>query len=264
LKALITVVERLVTVLTTTTSVIAVAAIIAIITITASLAVTASITITSATTIAAISIAILPIEIWLTYIIFLFILKLSALLTSWAGGRLESWDDCERIAQEKPNDLASLIIGENFLNELVEARVACRGLLDSLVTKERKLAREQLLRRWWLSLNELTLAQLLEEVEVRDIHRGNKTDYLLGLRLAFSDESREVNLWVLRNRVVYDNVELFEWNAARRDISQNQRRDLLLLQLLNSLAELNLGHVANQLNRRHATLLQNHIREIRV
>jgi hypothetical protein len=78
----------------------------------------------------------LSIKIWLTYIVIFLILKLTTLLACWGGRGLESWDHCERVAQEEANDLASLIIREYLLDELVEARVSSCRLLHCLVTEQ--------------------------------------------------------------------------------------------------------------------------------
>jgi hypothetical protein len=97
-------------------------------------------------------------------------------------------------------------------------------------------------------LNELTLAQLLEEVEVCDVHRRYEAYYLLSLRLTLGYKSSEIHLWILWDRVVHHNVELLKRNTTRGYIRENERCDLLLLELLNRLAQLELWHVTDQLN----------------
>jgi hypothetical protein len=59
-------------------------------------------------------------------------------------------------------------------------------------------------------------------------------------------------------------VELLKRNSSRSHVSKNEGHDLLLLNLLNRLAELNLRHVPNQLNRRDATLFEDDISEVSV
>jgi hypothetical protein len=74
----------------------------------------------------------------------------------------------------------------------------------------------------------------------------------------------EVHLRVRWNGVVHYDIEILKWDTSRGHICENEAPDLLLLDLLNSLAELDLRHVAHQLNGGNASLLQNHIGEIRV
>jgi hypothetical protein len=87
---------------TSSTSIIAIPTITAVITITTVITVPAVITtatslaatapIVYTTTIAAITISILTIEVWLTYIVLILILKLRPLLAYWINRRLKSWD----------------------------------------------------------------------------------------------------------------------------------------------------------------------------
>jgi hypothetical protein len=101
-------------------------------------------------------------------------------------------------------------------------------------------------------------------VEVSDVHSSNETDNLLGLRLTFSYETRKINLRISRNGVVDNNVKILKRNATSSDIGQDKRRDLLLLKLLDRLAQLELRNVSDQLNRSDTTLLQDNISKISV
>jgi hypothetical protein len=65
----------------------------------------------------------------------------------------------------------------------------------------------------------------------------------------------EVNFRIRWNGVVYDDIELLKWDTASGDVGKNEAGYLFLLDLLNSLAELNLRHVPNQLNGGNASLL---------
>jgi hypothetical protein len=65
----------------------------------------------------------------------------------------------------------------------------------------------------------------------------------------------EVDLWVRWNRIVYNDVEILKWNTTSGNICKNKARYLLLLDLLNRFAELNLRNVPNQLEGGNATLL---------
>jgi hypothetical protein len=65
----------------------------------------------------------------------------------------------------------------------------------------------------------------------------------------------EVNLGIRWNRVVYNDVEILKWDTTSGDICENEAAYLLLLNLLNRLAELNLWNVPNQLNGGNASLL---------
>jgi hypothetical protein len=74
----------------------------------------------------------------------------------------------------------------------------------------------------------------------------------------------EVHLWVSWNRVVNHYIKLLKGNSTSRYISKNKSGDLALLNLLNSLAQLDLRNVANKFDRWDATLLENHVSEISV
>jgi hypothetical protein len=101
-KPFASIVERVLAVRTSSTSIIAIPTITAVITITTVITVPAVITtatslaatapIVYTTTIAAITISILTIEVWLTYIVLILILKLRPLLAYWINRRLKSWD----------------------------------------------------------------------------------------------------------------------------------------------------------------------------
>jgi hypothetical protein len=74
----------------------------------------------------------------------------------------------------------------------------------------------------------------------------------------------EVHLRVGWNGVVHYDIEVLKRDTSSGHICENEAPDLLLLDLLNSLAEFNLRNVAHQLNGGNTTLFQNHISEIRV
>jgi len=68
-----------------------------------------------------------------------------------------------------------------------------------LVTELVKLAGEDLRRSWRLSLNKLCLSELLQKVEVGNVHRGHEAQDPLGLGLSLGVKALEVYLWICWN-----------------------------------------------------------------
>jgi hypothetical protein len=84
-------------------------------------------------------------------------------------------------------------------------------------------------------------------MEVGEIHGSHKADNLLGLCLALCGKAMEVHLGICRYRVVNNYIKFLKRNSACCNICEHKRCDLAFLKLLNSFAELNLWHVADQL-----------------
>jgi hypothetical protein len=68
--------------------------------------------------------------------------------------------------EQQSDDIAGVSIGDNFVDELRQSRVAQESLLNRLLTKLRELREEKLFRSWKCALNELKLSKLFEVVEV--------------------------------------------------------------------------------------------------
>jgi hypothetical protein len=163
------------------------------------------------------------------------------------------------------HDISGICVGNNFFNKLRERSITHQRLLDSLVTELRELGEEELLWCWQVPLNELKFPKLFEVVKIRKVESGNQADHLL--RLALSLTLRvpvEVDLWIGWHRVVNYHVEIIKRHSASSNVGKNEARDLLLLNLLNCLAQFDLGNVSNELERGHSALLQDHVGEISV